>query len=99
MKIKSLYELLIAERETSGLHTSSGGVQKGFHRYYGFRNYYLLIESGQSIFKIRSDNLGLGWGNLEKILSVTLLQKCVQGHYGSVSGHVATSLTLGKYLI
>ena len=67
MKIKSLYELLIAERETSGLHTSSGGGgQKGFHRYYGFRNYYLLIESGQSIFKIRSDNLGLGWGNLDK---------------------------------
>ena len=25
MKIKSLYELLIAESETSGLHTSSGG--------------------------------------------------------------------------
>ena len=32
VKIKSLYELLIAESETSGLHTSSGGggVRKAF---------------------------------------------------------------------
>ena len=66
MKIKSLYELLIAERETSGLKHKLWGFQKGFHRYYGFRNYYLLIESEQGIFKIRSYNRGLGWGNLDK---------------------------------
>ena len=38
-------------------------------------------------------------GTLTKILSATLLQKCLQDHYGSVLGHDATFLTLGKYII